>query len=230
MRVLLKLLGIRGNPSTAYHPQTDGQTAQMNQELEQYLRIYVNYQQDDWSEWLSLAEFAYNNQEHSVTKCSPFFANYGRHCYDRVTPRDENTHLFPKEQTRGGAKAPRESAQERSIIKQAPSKRQNDLIPRQRNDESLNQEQTPKEREGLTPREGGVRSGYRRTPMMTDQHRMEPAAVGQQLTAETRTQTTTTQQRTAESRPQTTTARPTSGPSRPQYTITQSRRWRSRPW
>jgi hypothetical protein len=51
----------------------------MNQELEQYLRIYINYQQDDWSEWLSLAEFAYNNQEHMATKCSPFFANYGRH-------------------------------------------------------------------------------------------------------------------------------------------------------
>jgi hypothetical protein len=41
--------------------------------------IYVNYQQDDWLEWLSLAEFVYNNQEHSATKCSPFFANYGRH-------------------------------------------------------------------------------------------------------------------------------------------------------
>jgi hypothetical protein len=51
-------------------------------------------------------------------------------CYDRVTPRDENNHLFSKEQTRGGAKAPRESAQEQSIIKQAPSKRQNDSIPR----------------------------------------------------------------------------------------------------
>jgi hypothetical protein len=79
MRDLLKLLGIRGNPSTAYHPQTDRQTEQMNQELEQYLRIYVNYQQDDWSEWLSLAKFTYNNREHSVMKCSPFFVNYGWH-------------------------------------------------------------------------------------------------------------------------------------------------------
>jgi DNA polymerase elongation subunit (family B) len=60
MRDLLKLLGIKGNPSMAY-PQTDGQMEQMNQELEQYLRIYVNYQQDDWSEWLSLAKFAYND-------------------------------------------------------------------------------------------------------------------------------------------------------------------------
>jgi hypothetical protein len=64
MRDLLKVFGIKGNPSTAYHLQMDGQTEWMNQELEQYLRIYVNYQQDDWSEWLSLVEFAYNNQEH----------------------------------------------------------------------------------------------------------------------------------------------------------------------
>jgi hypothetical protein len=44
MRDLLKLLGIKGNPSTAYHPQTDRQMEQMNQELEQYLKIYINYQ------------------------------------------------------------------------------------------------------------------------------------------------------------------------------------------
>src|SRR6266852_3464126 len=79
MRDLTKLLGIQGNPSTMYHPQTNGQTEQMNQELEQYLKIYMNYQQDNWAEWLALAEFAYNDREHSVTKCSPFFANYGRH-------------------------------------------------------------------------------------------------------------------------------------------------------
>src|SRR6266852_4253559 len=79
MRDLMKLLGIKGNPSTAYHPQTDGQTEWMNQELEQYLRIYVNYQQDDWVEWLALAEFTYNDWEHSTMKCSPFFANYGCH-------------------------------------------------------------------------------------------------------------------------------------------------------
>ena len=45
---LWKLLGIHSLPSTAYHPQTDGQTEWVNQELEIYLRFYVNYQQDDW--------------------------------------------------------------------------------------------------------------------------------------------------------------------------------------
>ena len=54
---LWKLLGIKGMPSTAYHPQTDGQTERVNQELEVYLRFYINYQQDDWSRWLDQAEF-----------------------------------------------------------------------------------------------------------------------------------------------------------------------------
>ena len=74
---LYKLLGIEANPSMAFHPQTDGQTERVNQELEQYLRLYVNHRQDDWVEWLSLAEFAYNNREHSATKHSPFFLNHG---------------------------------------------------------------------------------------------------------------------------------------------------------
>ena len=45
--------------------------------LEQYLRLYVNHRQTDWADWLALAEFAYNNREHSATKMSPFFANTG---------------------------------------------------------------------------------------------------------------------------------------------------------
>jgi len=51
----------------------------MNQTIEQYLRSYCNYQQDNWSQLLSLAEFAYNNAFQSSIKCSPFFANYGQH-------------------------------------------------------------------------------------------------------------------------------------------------------
>lgn len=81
MKDLYKLLGITGNPSTAYHPQTDGQTERVNQELEQYLRIYVNHHQNDWSEWLAIAEFQYNDQTHSTTGHTPFFLNYGQHPY-----------------------------------------------------------------------------------------------------------------------------------------------------
>ena len=52
MKELCSWLGIERNPSTAYHPQTDGQTEWVNQELEQYLRLYCNYRQNDWAEWL----------------------------------------------------------------------------------------------------------------------------------------------------------------------------------
>jgi len=61
-RDLCKLLGIKQNISTAYHPQTDGQTERVNQDLEQFLRIFVNHRQDDWAEWLAIAEFSYNDK------------------------------------------------------------------------------------------------------------------------------------------------------------------------
>ena len=76
---LCRLQGTSRRLSTAYHPQTDGQTERQNQTMEQYLRAYVNYQQDDWVDFLPLAEFAYNNSVHATTGMTPFFANYGRH-------------------------------------------------------------------------------------------------------------------------------------------------------
>jgi hypothetical protein len=79
-------LGIKLNFSTAYHPQSDGQTERVNQVLEQYLRMFVNYQQDDWSQLLHKAEFTYNNSEHTSTKMTPFYANYGYHPLDPSTP------------------------------------------------------------------------------------------------------------------------------------------------
>jgi len=73
----VQLLGIKANLSTAYHPETDGQTERVNQILEQYLHVYINYQQDNWVNLLPLAEFAYNNTSHSATMVTPFFANEG---------------------------------------------------------------------------------------------------------------------------------------------------------
>jgi len=75
---LNKMLGIQTKLSTAFHPQTDGQTERMNQELEQYLKFFVEHRQKNWPEWLALAEFAVNNKAHTVIKMSPFMANYGR--------------------------------------------------------------------------------------------------------------------------------------------------------
>jgi hypothetical protein len=74
---LMTLLSITQRLSTAFHPETDGQTERVNQSLEQYLRMFCNYSQDNWVELLPLAEFAYNNSVTSAIGMSPFYANYG---------------------------------------------------------------------------------------------------------------------------------------------------------
>jgi len=66
-RELYQLLGIKLASSTAWHPQTDGQTEHINQELDQYLRLFVNEQQDNWYDLLPMAEFQHNNHIHSTT-------------------------------------------------------------------------------------------------------------------------------------------------------------------
>src|SRR5205814_9000348 len=63
--------------STAFHPQTDGQTERQNQTLEHYLRAYVEHTQDDWAKRLDMAEFAYNNSLNSAIKMTPFQAYAG---------------------------------------------------------------------------------------------------------------------------------------------------------
>jgi len=78
MKELNGMLGIETKLSTAFHPQTDGQTERANQELEQYLRMFVDYRQEQWPDWLGTAEFVYNNKVNSSTKVSPFMANNGR--------------------------------------------------------------------------------------------------------------------------------------------------------
>jgi len=78
MKELNNLLEIQTKLSTAYHPQTDGQTERVNQELEQYLRVFIDHRQEQWLDWLGMAEFAYNNKVHAATKISPFKVNYGQ--------------------------------------------------------------------------------------------------------------------------------------------------------
>src|SRR3954469_23640101 len=70
---LYQLLEVKGNPSTAYHPQTDGQTERVNQEIKRYLQIYINHHQTDWEEWLSIAEFSYNDKIHLSAKRNTIF-------------------------------------------------------------------------------------------------------------------------------------------------------------
>lgn len=73
----MEKLVIHHSLSTAYHPQTDGQTEQVNQVVEQYLRMYFNYEQDNWTTCLPMAEFVYNNTVHSSIGVLPFFMCYG---------------------------------------------------------------------------------------------------------------------------------------------------------
>src|SRR5712672_3466519 len=63
--------------STAFHPQTDGETERVNQEIEQFLRVFCNYQQDNWANLLPFAEFAHNVRAHTATGRSPFQVWYG---------------------------------------------------------------------------------------------------------------------------------------------------------
>jgi len=70
------MLGIESKLSTVFYPQIDGQTERVNQELEQYLRMFINHRQEQWPDWLGTVEFAYNNKVHSSTKILSFKANY----------------------------------------------------------------------------------------------------------------------------------------------------------
>jgi hypothetical protein len=73
--------------TSGYHPEGDRQTKQTNWTLKQYLRIYCNYQQDNWAELLPISEFAYNNAPNATTGVSPFFANKGYHPNLSVHPK-----------------------------------------------------------------------------------------------------------------------------------------------
>jgi hypothetical protein len=115
-RELNRLLGIQTALSTAFHPQTDGQTERVNQEIEQYLRMFVNQRQDDWTEWLPLAEFAYNNRVHSSTRRTPFEIDTGQHPRMGVEPRRQTRVEAVEEFTSRIQKATEEA---QSALKQA---------------------------------------------------------------------------------------------------------------
>jgi hypothetical protein len=78
-KYLCNSLHIEPRLSTTFDAETDGQTERTNSVMEQYLRAYVNYQQDNWAQYLPLTEFATNNHLSETTGLSPFFVNYGMH-------------------------------------------------------------------------------------------------------------------------------------------------------
>ena len=95
-RALAELVGIQQKISTSFHLQTDGQTEQINAIVEQFLQGYCNYQQDNWSELLTFAEFSYNNTLSTTTGMTPFYGNYGfhpRYTVDRKSTRLNSSHV-----------------------------------------------------------------------------------------------------------------------------------------
>lgn len=97
MKMFLETFGNKQNLSTAFHPQTDGQTERTNATLEQYLRCFSNYQQDNWSDLLSMAEFSCNNTTHSSTNQTPFFDLQGYQRFSDHVPRVASSNPRAKE-------------------------------------------------------------------------------------------------------------------------------------
>jgi hypothetical protein len=91
------LLNIQLHFTSGYNPQADSQSKRANQTLEQYLRHYCSYQQDNWSNLLPLAEFTYNNAPNASTGVSPFFANKGYHPALDIHPERDVTSLCARE-------------------------------------------------------------------------------------------------------------------------------------
>ena len=77
MKTLYHKLGITHALTTAYHPQSNGQTERANQEVERHLRLFTNSRQDDWVKYLPTAEFVLNNRQHAAHHMSPFEVMYG---------------------------------------------------------------------------------------------------------------------------------------------------------
>lgn len=110
-RTLFADLGTQLNFSTAYHPQTDGQTERVNQVVEDMLRAYVMQQPTLWEEYLYLVEFAYNNGYHTSTQMSPFKVQWRHYGPEEATWEDEELMrrtcpaLFLAERHRDGVKS-----------------------------------------------------------------------------------------------------------------------------
>ena len=75
---LNRMLEIKTKLLTSFYSQTDGQIERMNQELEQYLRFFIDHKQKNWPEWLALTEFVVNNKVHLATRIFLFITNYSK--------------------------------------------------------------------------------------------------------------------------------------------------------
>ena len=114
---LCEQLGIKRNMSSAYHPQTDGQSERTNQSVETALRIFANYQQNDWSTWLPVIQYQLNSHVSSTTKVAPFEAWMGY--IPRAHQPDRPSRLPAIQQIKEHLREIRENAQEAMMQAQA---------------------------------------------------------------------------------------------------------------
>jgi len=116
-----RILGIKIALSTAYHPQTDGETERVNQETEAYLRIFCGNNPEKWSELLPNAEFAHNQRIHSARNASPFYLLMGYHpkavptAYPRTNIPAVEQRILELQKARDEALAAHELARQRMI-------------------------------------------------------------------------------------------------------------------
>ncbi|MCO5558341.1 hypothetical protein L7F22_011922 [Adiantum nelumboides] len=92
-QAMFQSLGTQLNLSTAYHPETDGQTERVNQVIEDMLQAYCNQQPQKWIKFLHLVEFAYNSSHHRSLGMSPFKALYGQECLVPLRLADPTLHV-----------------------------------------------------------------------------------------------------------------------------------------
>ena len=83
---LMNRRGVRIKPTTAYHPETDGQSENAVKMLKQYLRSYVNYDEDNWVDFLPEAQIVALNQKNESTGLSPFFVDRRLHPHLGIEP------------------------------------------------------------------------------------------------------------------------------------------------
>ena len=109
MKDLCKCLGITPKLSTVHHPQIDGQTKWMNQDLQQYLQLFTTENQDKWADWLPITQFSYNAKKQASTKKSPFKITHSyvprmgiKQCVSKAPSADELANEMAKvlEETR----------------------------------------------------------------------------------------------------------------------------------
>jgi len=105
-----EMLGITTSLSTAYHPQSDGQSERMIQEVQKTLRMYVNHFQNDWASKLSFVEFASNNAIKSSTGYTPFYLVIGQHPNPGSIPREISSRSPSAEEFVKGLQQAREQA------------------------------------------------------------------------------------------------------------------------